>query len=78
LSNLTNSFARNQPGYLLNDTQVGALNSLAQVAPLLCVLLVTRIWQDAPRMLAAARRGRAASQSTVAHVAAAHEMDHRS
>ena len=26
-SNLTNSFARNQPGYLLNDTQVGAINS---------------------------------------------------
>jgi len=32
-SNLTNSFARNQPGYPLNDTQVGAINVLAQVAP---------------------------------------------
>ncbi|HEU5098242.1 MAG TPA: glycosyltransferase 87 family protein [Roseiflexaceae bacterium] len=77
-SNLTNSFVRNQPGYLLNDTQVGAINGLAQVAPLLCVLLVTRIWHDAPRLLAAARRVQAASRSTVASMAAAHEMDHRS
>jgi hypothetical protein len=77
-SNLTNSFMRNQPGYLLNDTQVGAINSLAQVAPLLGVLLVTRIWYDAPRLLAAARRGHAALRSTVASVAAAHEMDYRS
>jgi hypothetical protein len=76
-SNLTNSFARNQPGYLLNDTQVAAINSLAQVAPLLCVLLVTRIWQDAPCLLAATKRMRAASRSTVAGVAAAREMDHR-
>jgi hypothetical protein len=76
-SNLTNSFARNQPGYPLSDTHVGAINGLAQVAPLLCVLLVTRIWQDAPRLLAATRRGRASSRSTIASVAAAHEMDHR-
>jgi hypothetical protein len=77
-SNLTNSFARNQPGYPLSDTQVGAINGLAQVTPLLCVLLVTRIWQDAPRLLAAAKRVRAPVQSTVASVAAVHEMDHRS
>ena len=77
-SHLTNSFARSQPGYLLNDTQVGAINVLAQVAPLLCVLLVTRIWHDTPRLLAAARRVRAASRSTVASVTAAQEMDHRS
>lgn len=76
-SNLTNSFARNQPGYPLNDTQVAVINSLAQVALLLSVLLVTRIWQDAPRLLVATRRRRAAPQSTVASVAA-HEMDHRS
>ena len=62
----------------LNDTQVGALNGLAQVAPLLCVLFVTRIWQDAPRLLAAVRRVRARSRSAVARVAAGHEMDHRS
>ena len=78
LSNLTNSFARNQPGYLLSDTQVGAINDLAQIAPLLCVLLVTRIWHDAPRLLAAIRRSCAASRPTVASVAAAHEMEHRS
>lgn len=77
-SNLTNSFARNQPGYILNDTQVGVINSLTQIAPLLCVLLITRIWQDAPRLLAAARRVRAASQPPDARVATAHEMDHRS
>jgi hypothetical protein len=77
-SNLTNSFARYQLVYPLNAIQVGAINSLAQVAPLLCVLLVTRIWQDAPRLLAAIRRVRAASRSTVASVAAAQEMDHRS
>jgi hypothetical protein len=76
-SNLTNSFARNQPGYLLNDTQVAAINSLAQVVPLLCVLLVMRIWQDAPRLLAAIRRIRAVSQSTGVGVVAACEMDHR-
>ena len=34
-SNLTNSFARNQPGYPLSDTHVGAINGLAQVVPLL-------------------------------------------
>ncbi len=78
LSNLTNSFARNQPGYLLNDTQVGAINALAQVTPLLCVLLVTRIWHDAPRLLAATRRIHAASRSNIASIAATHEMDHRS
>jgi hypothetical protein len=78
LSNLTNSFARNQPGYPLTDTQVGALNGLAQVAPLLCVLLATRIWHDAPGLLTAVRRIRAASRSTVAHAAAAQELDHRS
>jgi hypothetical protein len=77
-SNLTNSFARNQPAYLLNDTQVAGINSLAQVVPLLCVLLVMRIWQGAPRLLAAIRRVRAVSRSTVAGVAAAREMDHRS
>ena len=78
LSNLTNSFARYQPGYLLNDTQVAAINSLAQVAPLLGVLLATRIWHDAPRLLAAIRHKRTVSQSTLARVAAAHEMDRRS
>jgi len=77
-SNLTNSFARNQPGYPLNDTQVAAINGLAQILPLLCVLLVTRIWQDAPRLLVATRRMRAKSRSTVARAAAAHEMDQRS
>jgi hypothetical protein len=77
-SNLTNSFARNQPGFPLNDTQVGVINSLAQVAPLLCVLLVMRIWQDAPRLLATARRIDARSRATVASVTAAHEMDQRS
>jgi hypothetical protein len=76
-SNLTNSFARNQPGYLLNDTQVGAINSLAQVALLLCVLIMTRIWCDLPRVLAATRRIHAASRPTVASVAAAREMDQR-
>jgi hypothetical protein len=74
LSNLTNSFARNQPGFPLNDTQVAVINSLAQIAPLLCVLL----WQDAPRLLAATRRMRAASRSAGASVATAYEMDHRS
>jgi hypothetical protein len=76
-SNLTNSFARNQPGFPLTDMQVGAINGLAQVVPLLCVLLVTRIWHDVPCLLAAAKRIRAASRSTVARVVAAHEMDHR-
>jgi hypothetical protein len=78
VSNLANSFARNQPGYLLNDTQVGALNSLAQVAPLLCVLLVMRIWQDAPRLLATIRRIGVSSRSRIASVTATHEMDQRS
>jgi hypothetical protein len=76
-SNLTNSFARNQPAYPLSATQVSAINVLAQVAPLLCMLLVTRLWQDAPRLLAAARRVRALARSTVAIATAAHEMDHR-
>jgi len=77
-SNLTNSFARHQPGFPLSDTQVAAINSVAQIAPLLCVLLVTRIWQDVPRLLAATRRGRAASRSTVTRVAAARDMEQRS
>jgi hypothetical protein len=77
-SNLTNSFARSQPGYPFTDTQVGAINGLAQAAPLLCALLVTRIWQDAPRLLAAARRRRAAARPAVARVASAHDIDQRS
>ncbi len=77
-SNLTNSFARNQPAYLLNDTQVAAINSLTQVVPLLCVLLVMRIGQGAPRVLTAIRRILTVSHSTGVGVAATHEMDHRS
>jgi hypothetical protein len=76
-SNLTNSFLRGLPGQPFNATQLSALNVLAQVTPLLCVLVVTRIWQDAPRLLAAARRSRATARSSVAIVAATHEMDHR-
>jgi hypothetical protein len=76
-SNLTNSFARYQPAYPLSDTQVSVINMLAQVAPLLCVLLVTRIWQDAPRLLAVARRVRAPAQSTATIVSGTQEMDHR-
>jgi hypothetical protein len=62
-SNLTNSFARTLPAYSFSATQVSAINLLAQVAPLLCVLLATRFWLDASRLLAAAR-------------AAAQEKDH--
>jgi Glycosyltransferase family 87 len=51
-SNLTNSFLRYLPAHRLSATQVSAINVLAQVAPLLCVLVVTRIWSDAPRLLA--------------------------
>jgi hypothetical protein len=66
LSNLMNSFARHQPGYPLSDTQVAALIGLAQVAPLLCALLATRIWHDAPHLLAATRHVWAASRSAAA------------
>jgi hypothetical protein len=76
-SNLTNSFLRGLPGQPFSATQMSAINVLAQVAPLLCVLVVTRIWLDAPRLLAAARRSRATARSSVAIVAATHEMDHR-
>jgi hypothetical protein len=76
-SNLTNSFARTQHIYPLSVTQVSAINVLAQVVPLLCVVLVTRIWQDAPRLLVAARRMQAQTRSPVPMVAAGHEMDHR-
>ena len=69
-SNLTNSFLRNLPGLPFSATQISAINVLAQVLPLLCVLLVTRIWLDAPRLLTATAR------SSGAIVAASQEMDH--
>jgi hypothetical protein len=77
VSNLANSFARSQPGFPLNDTQVAAINTLAQVALLLGVLLITRILRDAPRLLAARRRP-STVRTTIAGIAAAHEMDQRS
>jgi Glycosyltransferase family 87 len=64
-SNLTNSFARNQATYPLSATQVSAINVLAQVAPLLCVLLATRIWQDRQWRRTAAQRLRAAALSKI-------------
>jgi hypothetical protein len=76
-SNLTNSFLRNLAGLPFSATQMSAINVLAQVAPLLCVLAVTRIWLDAPRLLAAARRSRATARSSGSIVAGSHEMDHR-
>jgi hypothetical protein len=76
-SNLANSFARTQHVYPLSVTQVSAVNVLAQVAPLLCMLLLTRIWQDAPQLLVAARRMRPLTRSPVSIVAGGREMDHR-
>jgi hypothetical protein len=76
-SNLTNSFLRNLAAYPLGATQVSAINILAQVAPLLCALLATRLWRDAPRLLRAAERLRPAAPANVSLAAARHDLEQR-
>jgi hypothetical protein len=43
-SNLTDSFLRFLPGQSFDSTQVGALNVLAQVAPLLVIAVLMALW----------------------------------
>jgi hypothetical protein len=74
-SNLTNSFLLTLPTRPLTPTQVSAINVLAQVAPLLLVIVVTRFWRDAPQLLAAARRRGAALRLKPITVASQYEMD---
>jgi hypothetical protein len=76
-SNLANSFLRNLAAHPLSATQVSAINILAQVAPLLCVLLATRLWRDAPRLIRAADRLRAATPANISLTAATHELEQR-
>jgi hypothetical protein len=76
-SNLTNSFLRNLAVYPLSATQVSAINILAQVTPLLCILLAVRLWRDAPRLLRAAEQMRAAISAKVSLAAATQDLEQR-
>jgi hypothetical protein len=74
---LANSFLRNLPPRPLSVTQIAAINVLAQVAPLLCVLGVIRLRQFAPRLLVALTRSRARVRHMPAQISAHYEMDDR-
>jgi hypothetical protein len=69
---LANSFLRNLPPRPLSVTQITAINVLAQVVPLLCVL-----GRLAPRLLATLRRSRAEFRYIPAQAAGQYEMDDR-
>jgi hypothetical protein len=77
-SNLSNSFLRNLPAQPFNPTQVSAFNVLAQVVPLLCMIIAIRLWPHMPRLLVAAWRGRAARRSKPSLAPAHYEMEDRS
>ena len=72
---LANSFLRNLPIWPLSITQIAAINVLAQVMPLLCVLGVIQLGRLAPRLLAAIWRSRARFGYTPARASAQYEMD---
>jgi hypothetical protein len=72
---LANSFLRNLPPRPLSVTQIAAINVLAQVMPLLCVLGVIRLRQFAPRLLVALTRSCARFRYMPAQASAQYEMD---
>lgn len=74
-SNLTNSFLRNLAAYPLSATQVSAINILAQVAPLLCVLLAAQLWRAVPRLQRGSQRLRAAAPAQASLAPAAHDLE---
>jgi len=74
-SDLANIFLRALPGRPFTPTQVEAYSVLAQVAPLLCIVIVTRLWRHVPLLVAAIRRRSAGPRAKPAHVRSRYEMD---
>ncbi len=74
-SNLTNSFLRTLPSRPFTTTQVSAINVLAQVAPLLLVVVVTRLWQDVPGLLAVVKQPGTPHRTEPTIAPAHYEMD---
>jgi hypothetical protein len=74
---LANTFLRNLPPQPLNVTQIAAINVLAQVTPLLCVIGALQLERLAPRLLSALRRPRTTFRSIPAQASAPYEMDDR-
>jgi hypothetical protein len=74
-SDLTNIFLRALPGRPFTPTQVEAFSVLAQVVPLLCVVIATRLWRHIPWLLAAIKRPNAGLRAERAHAQSRYEMD---
>jgi hypothetical protein len=76
-SDLTNSFLRVIPAHPFTATQVGAINVLAQVTPLLLALVAAQAWQARSRILLAGRLAQPAG-SRPATMPAQLEMEEKS
>jgi hypothetical protein len=72
---LANSFLRNLPPRPLSVTQIAAINVLAQVMPLLCVIGAAYLWQLTTWLLAAVRPPRTSFPYAPAAASAPYEMD---
>jgi len=74
-SDLTNIFLRALPGRPFTPTQVEEYSVLVQVAPLLCVVIATRLWRHVPWLVAAIKRSNAGLRAEPAHAQSHYEMD---
>ncbi len=74
-SDLTGTFLRGLPGRPFTATQVEAYSVLAQVAPLLCAVVVMWLWQHRPWLRAAVERHSAGLRTEPAPTQSRYEMD---
>jgi hypothetical protein len=72
---LANSFLRNFPPQPLSAIQITAINVIAEVTPLACVIGTLQLGRLVQRLLAALRRSRARFDDTPARTSAQYEMD---
>jgi hypothetical protein len=74
-SDLTNSFLRGIAGRPFTATQIVAFSVLAQVAPLLCAIVVVQLWRHIPWLFAAITRRSATLRTEPAMAQSGYEMD---
>jgi hypothetical protein len=74
-SDLANSFLRGLPTQPYTATQLDAFNVLVQVAPLLCVIILSGLWQRMPRLFAQVRRHGVMLRAKPALAPPGYEMD---
>jgi len=74
-SDLTNTFFHALPGRPFTPTQIEAYSVLAQVAPLLCVVIATRLWRHIRWLAAANKRRGAGLRAEPARAQSGYEMD---